>query len=201
MMPQLRAILFDMDGTLTEPVLDFAQIKQEVGIGEGPILEAMAEMAPDERRRAETILHRHEDRAAADSVLNPGCRQLVDVLQRRGIRMALITRNRRASVQTVLARHGLNFEVLITREDGRFKPDPAGLLEACRRLVVRPAEAWMVGDGQQDIEAGHAAGLRTVWLSHGRVRAFAAEPWETIPDLFRLTELVESCLTRGEDRL
>ena len=46
-----RAVLFDMDGTLTEPMLDFPRIKAEMGIGDRPILEALAEMSgPDARR-------------------------------------------------------------------------------------------------------------------------------------------------------
>ena len=39
-----KAILFDMDGTLTAPMLDFPRIKAEMGIGERPILEALAEL-------------------------------------------------------------------------------------------------------------------------------------------------------------
>ena len=41
-LPRPRALLFDMDGTLTEPMLDFARIKSEMGIGDQAILEAMA---------------------------------------------------------------------------------------------------------------------------------------------------------------
>jgi phosphoglycolate phosphatase-like HAD superfamily hydrolase len=37
---------------------------------------------------------------------------------------ALITRNSRASVNVVLAKHGLVFDVVMSREDGKFKPDP-----------------------------------------------------------------------------
>lgn len=190
-----RAVLFDMDGTLTEPALDFARIRADMGIADGrPILEALAAMTGDHRRAAEAALHRHEEAAAAASELNAGCRDVLAWLEERGIARALITRNSRASVRTVLDRHGLDFEVLITREDGRFKPDPAPLLEACRRLGVGPAGAWMVGDGQYDVEAGLAAGVRTVWVSHGKPRPFAAEPWRTVLTLHELTELLAGCL-------
>ncbi len=46
-----EAFLFDMDGTLTEPLLDFPRIKAEMGIGNRPILEALAEMDDSARRR------------------------------------------------------------------------------------------------------------------------------------------------------
>src|SRR3954452_23385037 len=118
-----RAVLFDMDGTLTEPMLDFPRIKAEMGIGQRPILEALAELPDDARRAAQEVLHRHEEEAAANSKLNPGCRETLAWLDRHRVKVALITRNSRASVKTVCERHALKFEVLITREDGKFKPD------------------------------------------------------------------------------
>jgi HAD superfamily hydrolase (TIGR01509 family) len=190
------ALLFDMDGTLTEPMLDFPRIKAELGIGSRPILEALAEMNDTDRRRAEVILHRHEDHAAAHSTLNPGCEELLRAVRDRRLATALITRNSRRSVETVLARHGLSFDVLVTREDVRHKPHPEPLYHACRLLKIPPADAWMIGDGQYDIEAGLAAGVPTVWISHGRERPFAAAPWRVVTDLPALTEILRGCLPR-----
>lgn len=82
----------------------------------------------------------------------------------------------------------------MTREDGKFKPDPAPLRLACARLGVGEAQAWMVGDGYHDIDAAIAAGIRGVWLSHSQPKPFAAEPWRTVRDLLELTELVRACL-------
>jgi HAD superfamily hydrolase (TIGR01509 family) len=186
-------LLFDMDGTLTEPLLDFASIRAEMRLAAGaPLLEAMAGMSADERRAAEAILHRHEDRAATDSTLNPGCDELIAWVRERKLATALITRNSRASAARVLERHGLAFDVLITRDDGKFKPDPDPLLLACGRLGVGPGEAWMIGDGSHDIFAGRAAGVQTVWISHGRQRDFDAEPWQAVRDLHDLLRLLRS---------
>lgn len=183
-----RAVLFDMDGTLTRPMLDFPRIKAEMGIGNRPILEAMSEMNAPARAAAEAILHRHENAAAAGSQLNDGCVELLDWLRERNVRTALITRNSRVSVTTVLARHGLRMDVLVSREDAPPKPDPAPLRLACGRLGVAEAEVWMVGDGQYDVEAGLAAGVRTVWISHGETRWFAAEPWLQVRTLRQLRD-------------
>ena len=187
------AILFDMDGTLTEPMLDFPRIKAEMGIGSRPILEALGELQGEARRAAEAVLLRHEEDAAANSTLNPGCRELLEWLARRHIRTALITRNSRLSAQTVLRRHALKIDVLVTREDGPFKPDPYPLMLACRRLGLCGPAVWMVGDGQYDIEAGAAAGIKTVWLSHGRARPFGATPWREARDLPELLRFLEAC--------
>ena len=189
-----KAILFDMDGTITEPQLDFPRIKAEMGIGSRPILEALAAMRDEERARAEAVLLEHECDAASRSVLNRGCVELIEWIDVAQIRKALITRNSRASVEKVLAKHGLTFDVLVTREDGKYKPDPEPLLRACERLRVRPDEVWMVGDGQYDVEAGLAAGVRTVWVGHGQARPFAAQPWRAVRDLVELTGVLKDCL-------
>jgi HAD superfamily hydrolase (TIGR01509 family) len=185
-----RAMLLDMDGTITRPMLDFARIHQEMGIGERPILEALSEMEGDRKREAEAVLLRHEKEAAENSDLNDGCAELIQWVKKRGIAMAVITRNSLVSTRTVCRKHGLEFDVLITRESGEFKPSPAPLLDACGRLGVERTSAWMVGDGQFDVEAGLAAGIKTVWVSHGRKRAFAAEPWMTIMDMMELSRLL-----------
>lgn len=189
------AVLFDMDGTLTVPYLDFPALKRELGIGDKAILEAIELMGPAERLAAEVILHRHEETAARLSDLNPGCRELLAWLHERGVHTALITRNSRASVEIVFARHGLPIDVLITREDAPPKPDPEPLLQACRRLGTSLEESWMVGDGVYDVQAGRNAGIRTVWLSHGRQQPFADVPWATVSDLWGVIRLLETCTT------
>ena len=194
------ALLFDMDGTLTEPALDFPAIKAAMGIPvQRPILEALAEMPADQRAVAEARLHEYEDRAALESKLNRGCDSLIEWIVKGKLKTALITRNSRKSVACVLGRHGLSFDLLITREcaDGKYKPDPTPLLMACARLGVAADEAWMIGDSHHDVNAGVAAGIRTVWISHGQARTFANQPWRTVRDLPELLELLQRAACAG----
>ncbi|HMB95106.1 MAG TPA: HAD family hydrolase, partial [Tepidisphaeraceae bacterium] len=186
----LAALLFDMDGTLTQPMLNFPAIKAEMGIGDRPILEAMAEMDASQLQQAEEILHRHEELAADESTLNVGCEELLHWIGEKRIPIALITRNSKRSVDVVLARHQLKMDLLITRDDGVFKPDPKPLLIACDALNIQPSDAWMIGDGQYDVEAGLAAGCKTIWISHGNERQFEAQPWRTVRDLPQLHNLL-----------
>jgi HAD superfamily hydrolase (TIGR01509 family) len=195
-----RALLFDMDGTLTEPALDYPAIKAAMGIPLArPILEALAAMTPEQRTAAEEILHEYEDRAATASKLNPGCDRLIEWIAGRRFKTALITRNSRKSVASVLARHGLSFDLLLTREcaNGKYKPDPTPLLMACEQLVVAPDEAWMIGDSFHDVNAGVAAGIKTVWLSHGQPRTFENEPWREVRDLGELLGLLQRAACDG----
>ncbi len=199
--PLPPAVLFDMDGTLTCPMLNFPIIKREMGIPpDQPILEALAAMDAQSRPVAEKVLHRHEMDAAKNSRLNPGCRQLLRWLDQNTIKVAVITRNSRENATSVFRRHRLNFEVLVTRELGRFKPDPHPLQVACEQLRVTPGDCWMIGDGRYDIEAGLAAGARAVWISHGRIRDFTASPWRTVGDLLELRQLLMRARPRSADR-
>ena len=62
----LHAMLFDLDGTLTRPLLDFPSMKREIGLSpDSFILEALEAMTPEERHRAMVIVERHEQEAAA----------------------------------------------------------------------------------------------------------------------------------------
>lgn len=188
-----RAMLFDMDGTLTAPFLDFAAIRRETGVGNQPLLEAIARMDAAKRQAAEMVLHQHEDRCAAECVLNPGCRELIAWLKERNIRLAVVTRNSRKSAATVFERHAIAIDTLITRDDGVFKPAPEPLLLACKRLDVSPGDAWMIGDGSYDIAAGNAARMHTVWLSHGQPKDFDATPDIVVRDLIELQQMLQRC--------
>jgi HAD superfamily hydrolase (TIGR01549 family) len=192
-----------MDGTLTEPMLDFPLIRSEMGI-EGPILEAMAAMSGARLADCQRILQRHEERAAHESKLNAGCRELLALAERRAIATAIITRNSRWSVEIFERRHAVRFTVSVTRDDCAAKPDPRPLLLACERLGVAPRDAWMIGDGRYDVEAARAARIKSVWLSHGREIHFDARPWRVVKDLAELHVLVSQLaarkpLPRGSD--
>ncbi len=188
-----KAILLDMDGTLTCPLLDFARIKREMKIPvDQPILEAMARMTEQERAVANEVLLRHEDHAADHSALNAGCHELLNWIAAKKIATAIVTRNSRRSVERVMKIHHLPIEVSITRDDGLFKPDPAPLKLACKRLGVSIERSMMVGDGAFDIEAGIAAGMRTVWISHRHRRTFTAKPSIEVEDLPALLRWLEN---------
>ena len=187
-----KAVLFDMDGTLTVPTFDFPAVRRAIGLPEGaPILEHVAALPEAQRLAAEVILRKFEDEVADKAPLAQGCHDVLGHLLGRGIKLALITRNRRESVVTFLKRYPLPIEVWITRDDAPHKPNPAPLLMACEQLGVEPRDCWMVGDGVYDIEAGINAGMRTVWLSWGRERLFAAKPWREVQDLCGLHDFLE----------
>lgn len=157
------AVVFDLDGTLTRPFLDFDAIRAEIGVA-GPILEAIEKMDVPSRRRAEEILLQWEREAAHRAELHPGAPEVLAECHRMGYRTAILTRNSRASVDLVLRTHGLAVDALRTREDGAIKPSPEPVLSLCGELGVDPIRSWVVGDYLFDIQSGRAAGTRTVLM-------------------------------------
>jgi HAD superfamily hydrolase (TIGR01549 family) len=189
--PSPKGLLFDMDGTLTRPMLDFEAIRDEIGI-RGPILEAIRHFSDIERARAGAILDRHERHAAEQSELNEGCVELLEWTTARGWPRAIVTRNSQSSVEIVIRKHGLSFDAVVHRENAPHKPDPRALHVACTMLKLTCRDVWMVGDGSHDIEAGRAAGVPTVWISHGQARPFTAEPTCTFESLVDLLKLLQA---------
>jgi HAD superfamily hydrolase (TIGR01549 family) len=171
----IRAVIFDMDGTLTRPYLDFPAIRKAIGIPE-PLLENMLALPPGaERDRAFSILERFEDEAADASELNDGAKDVLGFLATRGIPSGLVTRNSRRSTDRTLQKHALSFEVVVTREDAPAKPRPEPLWLICRKLKVEPSHAVMVGDFKFDIVAGRNAGTRTALLTNGKTPPYLKE--------------------------
>ncbi len=162
---KVTAVIFDLDGTLTRPYLDFDQIRRDIGYTDGPILEAMAKMPDEQRRKAQVILDKHEQEAAEESELNPGAIELLDLLRQQNYPIGLLTRNSRASVKIICQKHGLSFDAVSTREDeGPDKPDPHPFLQLSKMLKVNPTEAIMVGDYLFDLLCGKNAGAKTVLI-------------------------------------
>ncbi len=187
----VRAVVFDMDGTLTESHLDFDLIRRESGVPQGrPILEYMEEASAGERRRIEEVLDRHERDAAGRCVLREGTLEVLQSLASRGLRLALLTRNSAESVRVVLKRFGLEFDCWLSRHDAAPKPSPEPVLKIAERLALSPKEMLVVGDYLFDVQSGSAAGSRTAFL---RTRPDLAPPEESdfvIDDLRELLELI-----------
>ena len=184
-----RAVIFDMDGTLTRPFLDFAAIRSAIGIPE-PLLENMLALPPGpDRERAFEVLGRFEEEAAELSELNDGARDVLEFLSDKEIPAGLVTRNSRRSTDRVLRKHSLRFEIVVTREDAPAKPRPEPLWLICEKLGVPPPDALMVGDFKFDIVAGRNAGTRTALLTNGKTPAYLKE---VSPDhvLARLEDLL-----------
>lgn len=164
----IKAVIFDLDGTITQPYFDFEAIREEMGLDRNsePVLEQMQKMTPKQRQRAEKILHFHEQQAVIESKLNPGAKQTLDSLREAGISIGILTRNRRSNALAIARKHDLEFDAIVDREDGPVKPDAFGVLRICQQFAVKPEETLVVGDYIFDLLSAKAAGAVSVLLAN-----------------------------------
>eukprot|EP00803_Ostreobium_quekettii_P006592 evm.model.scf_259.3 EVM.evm.TU.scf_259.3 scf_259:14241-19239(-) len=163
----LKGIIFDMDGTLTLPVIDFQEMRRRLGVPRGDILEAMAAATTERRLEMNSIVEDLEREALASMEIMPGAVVVCDMLDSAGLPRGLITRNAMTSVD-YFYKHCFPlspFTPSLCREFTPYKPHPAGILHICEQWDIAPEECMMVGDSPaNDVACGNKAGSTTVLL-------------------------------------
>lgn len=104
------------------------------------------------------------------SRLYPGVADALQSWADQGMPMACVTNKPGRFTEPLLRQLGLDryMPVAISGDSLAVKkPDPAPLLEACRRLAVSPRHTVMLGDSRADVEAARAAGMPVVAVSYG----------------------------------
>lgn len=177
----IRHWVFDMDGTLTVAVHDFAAIRRALGIpAEDDILTHLAALPVDEAAAKHAWLLEHERDLALASQAAVGAVELVRELAARGCQLAILTRNARELAHVTLQAIGLadcfaQAQVL-GRDEAAPKPNPDGLLQIAQAWGVSPSDMVMVGDYHFDLDCGRAAGARTVLVN------LPDNPWPELTD-------------------
>lgn len=177
---KIRAVLFDLDGTLLDSIEEILRSFHHVLdrhvphkrysredlvrlIGE-PVVKQMRYFADGDAQLADVMVsdYRSHNRARLPEVpLFPGVTATLVELKRRGFLTGLVTSKQRASTMISVDRHALHphFDLIVTSDDTeRHKPDPTPLLHAAARLGVAPAEIVYVGDSVHDVRCALAAG-------------------------------------------
>jgi len=192
---RLRGVIFDLDGTVVENDYDWSGIRDELGTGATSILHYLDSLEEPERTAKWTILETHEARQTEVSVLREGVRELLALLRSRGAAAALVTNNSRKNTEFLLAKFGLDFDCVITRESGLWKPSGAPFLEVLRTFGLEPGSCGVVGDTRFDVLAALDAGIETIFLLSDEPERFAGLPVEVCPDMGVLRRRLESLLT------
>src|SRR5512135_1850191 len=142
----LRAVIFDLDGTVVENSYDWSGIRAELGTKASSILEYLAGLPEPERSRKGAILERHEAEQTRQSSLREGMRELLGFLRDEGVKTALVTNNTKANTSYLLSKFSLTFDHIITRESGLWKPAGAPFADVLRAFGVEPDDCAVVGD-------------------------------------------------------
>jgi D-glycero-D-manno-heptose 1,7-bisphosphate phosphatase len=72
------------------------------------------------------------------------------------------------------------------------KPKPGMLLRAARELNADLAQSWMVGDRWRDVDCGHAAGCRTIFIDRGYAEELRQKPDYRAKDLAEAAQIILS---------
>lgn len=185
-----RAILFDLDGTLADTAPDLAAavnaLRESQGLAPTPyevlrpvasagargLIGAAFGLTPgdqgfDELRHA--FLANYAAALAVQTRLFDGVEGLLQALQTKNVQWGIVTNKPARFTDPLVPLIGLGHAGCIVSGDTtpHAKPHPAPLQEAAKRLALDPQECWYVGDDLRDIQAGHAAGMRTVAAGWG----------------------------------
>ena len=176
----MTALLFDLDGTLVDSRRDIAEALNlalsSFAIAPLALDEAMPFVGDGARKLVERALtyrgHAFDERVydafqaayaeapCVHTTLLDGAREALAL----GLPCALVTNKPRAITLLVLEALGIreSFSAVWAGGDGPLKPAPDGLLAIVRQLGVSVQDAWMIGDGPQDILAARAARMRSI---------------------------------------
>lgn len=184
--PTLRGVVFDMDGTLTVPNIDFQAMYSRCGVDPSQdVLKVLPTLSPESAAEKMAIIEGIEAEATKTMTLMPGAKEFATWLGSHGIKTALVTRNTLVSA-TALASHLPSFDIIIARDHGNQppKPDPTALLHIASTWRVQPNELVMVGDSPaNDIAFGNVAGAATALVGSRRAHVEAdAGKNDSVPD-------------------
>ena len=190
---RLRAVLFDMDGTLLDTAPDFIAICQamlaergfppvndklirdEISGGARAMVSAAFAMSPQapefEALRLE-FLERYQVDCAVHSKLFDGMAELLADIESAKLIWGVVTNKPVRFAQPIMEQLGLSDRsaVLICPDHVKnSKPDPEPMILACKMLGLDPASVLFVGDDLRDIESGRDAGTRTAAVTYGYI--------------------------------
>lgn len=168
-MKNLKGIIFDLDSTLVDVDLDFNKIKDALEIPrECPILEYLEKLSDlKEKQEKEKILLEFELEAARNFEPIAHTMELLELLNSKEIKMAVLTRNCKEAAEIELIHIKKYFDPIFSREDHlNCKPGPDGILSTCKKWNVDPSSVIMTGDYLYDLQAGQNAGTKTIWYNN-----------------------------------
>lgn len=188
----IKAVLFDLDGTLIDTAADFVRIIQAMCREQNrPVVDAAAirsqvseggramvklvfpELDVDDPilwQHRQDFLDRYGADIAVDTTLFAGMDTLLQQLEQRAIPWGIVTNKPRWLSEALLQALALTerCQVLVCPEDVQHtKPDPEPMFLAAKQLDIAAKDIIYIGDHPRDIDAGKAANMPTVLAAYG----------------------------------
>lgn len=188
---RLKGVIFDMDGTVVEAPYDWEQIRAELKTLGKPILTFIHSLKEPERSEKWRILERYENKATQNAVLKEGIHEFLDFLTKKEIKKALVTNNSQKNVSFLFNKFNLQFDYVISRERGLWKPSGAPFVMVLEKLKLKREECCAVGDSHFDIKAAEDAGISRIFILNRDKEKFSSmkvEVFHSVEDLKRRIE-------------
>ena len=188
----VRAVLFDLDGTLIDTAPDFiriiklmcseanvpapsdASIRAQVSEGARAMVNLvhpeLSVDSPELLNFRQQFLNIYQQNIAVDTCLFPDMDNVLKQLEAQHLPWGIVTNKPRGLSELLLDALNLTerCQVLVCPEDVKHtKPDPEPMYLAVKQLNIAPEQIMYVGDHPRDIDAGRAAGMPTVLAAYG----------------------------------
>jgi phosphoglycolate phosphatase len=186
----LRAVLFDLDGTLLDTAPDmiaalnvlrreeslepmpFEQVRPAVSHGSARLVKVGFPDAPDGARIGlqNRFLDIYRGALSNGTRYFPGMERVLDALSARGLKSGIVTNKPGWLTEPLLAELGARarFACVVSGDTlPERKPHPLPLLHAAQLAGVAPGECIYVGDAERDVQAAHAARMPALVANYG----------------------------------
>lgn len=185
----LKAILFDLDGTLLDTAPEFTdginQLRAELGLplltldflrpavshGSAAVLEKAFDLSskhPELASLKTRFLEIYQSNLGKNTHLFPGIGELLNKIEKLGMKWGVVTNKPDFLTQPLLEKLDLTkrAHAIVSGDTlAVSKPSPLPILHACKRMGVEPQDCYYVGDAERDIIAGKASGMMATFMA------------------------------------
>jgi len=189
----IKAILFDLDGTVADTAGDLGAAINRLLADEGraplayerirPIAShgvrglvgmgfGIGREHPEFESYRKRFLDYYDEHFCDSTALFDGINPLIEAITARGLQWGIVTNKPQRFTDRLVPTLKLSIApgVVVSGDTvGVPKPDPRPMFHACQQLGVAPADCWFVGDAEFDIAAGRNAGMKTVLAQYGYI--------------------------------
>jgi len=186
-----KLVLFDLDGTLIDTAPDFLislnnvlsnhsrenvtmeKIRPHISEGSSKLIKLFFEINEEHmsfEQYKNEFLNEYSSNLTKSSRLFDGMETIIQYLNDNGIMFGVVTNKYHEYADPIIESfHQLkNIKIVICPDDVKIaKPNPEGILLACKNLNVNPNETMFLGDHQNDILAGISAGVFVIGCLYG----------------------------------
>jgi len=191
MLRHIKAVLFDLDGTLIDsapdlaaaadrlrldrglPELGLSLYRPHTGTGARGMLKIAFQMEPEHPEfidLREEFFKNYERNLVVNTRPFDGVKELIESLNDRSLAWGIVTNKSARFTDPIVRQIPLLTQaktVISGDTTAHAKPHPAPILEAMKRMGLRAEECVYIGDDERDIVAGKAAGVKTVAAGYG----------------------------------